>query len=201
MADEILRSKTQGALATAFYGLLPASFEWAIMGGGITRAFGLMFLFLTIAYANRLFTRTTSLHAVLTTLFGTLAFFSHPETGVQSAALCILLWFFRGRSKRTLLWSIGVSFGVLALTAPWWGTVLGYHGLVPFQSALQTSDDGTFHLAELIMLQFGGGVFFNLTIAIGLVGFLAVVAQKRFLLPFWMIVPFLVDPRSAGGMT
>ena len=61
MADEILGSHLQAGLATIFYGLVPDSFGWAIMGGGITRSFGLLFLFLTITFANRLFTRTSSL--------------------------------------------------------------------------------------------------------------------------------------------
>jgi len=206
MANEILRSRTQAALATLFYGLVPDSFGWAIMGGGITRSFGLLFLFLTITYANRLFTRTSNLpvpfweHAGLTALFGTLAFLSHPETGVQAAAACILLWLFRGQSKQTMLWSVAVALGVVVLTAPWWGTVLAQHGLAPFLSAMQSSDDGTFHLAQLLTLQIGGGVFFNLTVAVGLIGLLAVLAKKRFLLPIWLVLPFLVDPRSASGM-
>lgn len=200
LADEILDSRIQAALAAVFYGLVPDSFGWAIMGGGITRSFGLLFLFLTIAFANRLFTRTSGLHAALTALFGALAFLSHPETGLQAAAACILLWFFRGRTIKTLLWSIAVALGVAALTAPWWGTVLGYHGLAPFQSALQTSNDGAFHLAELLTLQLGGGVFFSLTVALGLIGLLAVFARWEFLLPVWLVMPFLVDPRSADGM-
>jgi hypothetical protein len=200
LANEILRSPLQAALATIFYGLVPDSFGWAVMGGGITRSFGLLFLFLTIAFANRLFTRTSGRHAALTALFGALAFLSHPETGVQAAAACLLLWLFRGRSRRTLLWSVAVALGVVTLTAPWWGTVLSTHGLAPFQSAWRTSDDGAFHLATLLTLQFGGGVFFSLTVAFGLVGLLGVLARKELLLPLWLIFPFFLDPRSAGGM-
>jgi len=200
LADEILDSRVQAALATIFYGLVPDSFGWAIMGGGITRSFGLLFLFLTIAFANRLFTRTSGLHAALTALFGALAFLSHPETGLQAAAACILLWLFRGRSMRTLLWSGAVAFGVVLLTAPWWGTVLAQHGLAPIQSAMQTSNDGAFHLAELLTLQLGDGVFFSLTVALGVVGLLGVLAGRNFLLPAWLVMPFFVDPRSAGGM-
>jgi len=201
MAVEILGSHLQASLATIFYGLMPDSFGWAIMGGGITRAFGLMFLFLTITFANRLFTRTSGRAAVLTAVFGALAFLSHPETGLTAAVSCILLWSFRGRSKRTLLWSVAVAVGVMVLSAPWWGTVLARHGLAPFLSAMQTSDDGNFHLAKLITLQFGGsGSFFNLTIALGLVGLLAQLVEKKFLLPLWLLLPFFVDPRSSGGM-
>jgi hypothetical protein len=206
MADELLGSKTQAALATLFYGLVPDSFGWAIMGGGITRSFGLLFLYLTIAYTHRLYARTSSLpvplwvHATLTALFGALAFLSHPETGLQAGAICVLLWLFRGRSVRTLLWSVGVALGVVALSAPWWGRVLAEHGLAPFQSAMQSSDDGTFHLAKLLTLQFGSGAFFNLTIALGAMGLLALLAEKKFFLPVWLVLPFFVDPRSARGV-
>lgn len=206
MADEILESKTQAALATLFYGLLPDSFGWAIMGGGITRAFGLTFMFLTIAYANRLFSRPPNLPvpywvvAAQTAFFGALAVLSHPETGLHAAATCILLWFFRGRNKKTLLWSAGVAGAVLILTAPWWGNVLAQHGLAPFRSALHTSDDGTFHLAKLLTLGFGGGPFFSLTVAFGCVGLLGALAQRKFLLPTWLVLPFFVDPRGAVGL-
>lgn len=201
MADEILDSRLQAGLATLFYGLVSDSYGWAIMGGGITRSFGLAFLFLTITFANRLYRRTSSRHAVLTAIFGALAFLSHPETGVLAAYSCILLWLFRGRSKQTLFWSIAVALGVAGLTAPWWGAVLAKHGLAPFQSALQTSDDGNFHLAKLLTLQFGSnGSFFSLTVALGLVGLLAQLAEKKFLLPVWLWLPFFLDPRSAEGM-
>jgi hypothetical protein len=200
MAEKILDSKTQASLATLFYGLVPDSFGWAIMGGGITRSFGLLFLFLTIAYADRLYTRTSGLSAALTALFGALAFLSHPETGLQAAVACVLLWLFQGHSKKTFLWSVGVALGVVVLSAPWWGTVLAEHGLAPFQSAMQSSDDGAFHLVKLLTLQFGGGVFFNLTISLGLLGLLALLAGKKLLLPVWLVLPFFIDPRSAGGM-
>ena len=200
MACEILGSRLQAALATIFYGLVPDSFGWVIMGGGITRSFGLSFLFLTIAFANRLFTQTSGLHAALTALFGALAFLSHPETGVQAAAACILLWLFRGHSVRTMLWSLAVVLGVVALTSPWWGSVIANHGLAPFQSAMQTSDDGGFHLAQLFTLQLNDSAFFDLTVAVGLLGLLAVLARRDFLLPVWLVLPFFIDPRSAGGM-
>ena len=177
------------------------------MGGGITRSFGLTFLFLTITFANRLYKRTSGLpaplwvHALLTAIFGALAFLSHPETGVLAASFCILLWLFRGRSKQTFLWSVAVAVGVVVLSAPWWGTVLTQHGLAPFQSAMQTSDDGNFHLAKLLTFQFGGGgTFFSLTIALGFVGLLAQLAGKKFFLPVWLLLPFIVDPRSANGV-
>jgi hypothetical protein len=118
LAREILGARLQAGLATLFYTLAPASFGWAIMGGGITRAYGLSFLYLTIAWAARLYARPSASRAFLTALFGALAFLSHPETGLQAAGACILLWFFLGRTRRSLVWSILVGSGVIVFTLP-----------------------------------------------------------------------------------
>jgi len=202
MAERLLRSRIQAALATLFYALVAASFGWPIMGGGITRAFGLLFLFLTVASADRLFTRTSSLLAAQTALFGALAFLSHPETGIQAAAACVLLWLFRGCSQKTLFWSAGVAVGVILLTAPWWGAVISQHGVAPFQSALHSSNDGTLGAwVAMITLRLDGGTFFSVVIALGLAGLLASLVKREFLLPVWLVLPLLVDPRSANGIS
>jgi hypothetical protein len=200
MADEILGSKRQAALATLFYGLLPASFEWTVMGGGITRAFGLLFMLLTITFANRLFARKDYLTASLTAVFGALAFLSHPQSGLQAALVSILVWLFRGRSKRTFLMSVFVSLGVITLTSPWWGTVLSLHGLAPFSSVSRISNDGSLYLVKLLLLWIENGPVVTLIAAIGITGLLAALANKKFLLPIWLVLPFFVDPRTANDM-
>jgi len=161
----------------------------------------MLFLFLTVASADRLYSQPRSLLAVQTALFGALAFLGHPETGIQAAAACVLLWLFRGRSKKTFLWSVAVALGVILFTAPWWGIVLSQHGLAPFQSAFHSSNDGTVGAwVALITLQLNGGNFFSVIIALGLVGLLASLAKREYLLPIWLVLPIVVDPRSASGI-
>ena len=200
MADEILASKRQAVIATLFYGLLPASFEWTVMGGGITRAFGLLFMLLTITFASRLFDRKDHLTAGLTAVFGALAFLSHPQSGLQAALVSILLWLFRGRSKKTFFLSVFVSLGVIALTSPWWGTVLSFHGLAPFSSVSRISNEGALYLLKLLLLWIEDGPVVTLTAAIGITGLLAALANRKFLLPIWLVIPFFVDPRTANDM-
>jgi len=200
LADEILESKKQAALSTLFYGLLPASYEWTVMGGGITRAFGLIFMFLTIIFTNRLFAHSGYKPALLTALFGALAFLSHPQSGLQAASVSILLWLFRGRSKRTFFWSGFVVIGVIALTSPWWGTILSYHGIASFSSAMRISNGSLLYLIKLLLVWLEKGPVITLIAAIGVTGLLAALMQKKFLLPIWLILPLLVDPRTANGM-
>jgi hypothetical protein len=201
LTAEFLPSRTQASLATLFYALVPASFGWSIMGGGITRAFGLAFLFLTITFTSRLFTRPSILKLGACILFGTLAVLSHPETGLQAAGACMLIWFFRGRTPRSVVQALLVAAGVLLMTSPWWGTVLATHGVAPIRSALQTSNDGgSSAWVSLLTLQLGGGAFFSLSVALGLLGLFAAFARREYLLPLWLLVPFALDPRSAGGL-
>jgi hypothetical protein len=200
MAKEILDSKKQAALATLFFGLLPGSYEWTVMGGGITRAFGLLFMLLTITFANRLYARKHYLIAGLTALFGALAFLSHPQSGLQAALVSILLWVFHGRSRKTLFWSVFVTLGVILLTAPWWGSIISIHGIAPFSSAMRISNNGVFYLMKLLLVWLENGPVVTLTAAIGVTGLLAVLTQKKFLLPLWLVLPFFVDPRTANDM-
>ncbi len=200
MAKEILDSKNQAALAVLFFGLLPGSFEWTVMGGGITRAFGLLFMLLTIRFANRLYVRTDFLTAGATALFGALAFLSHPQSGLQAALISILLWLFRGRSKKTFFWSAFVAICVIGLTSPWWGTVLSIHGVPPFLSVMRISNGGVFYLIKILLLWLEKGPVVTLTAAIGVTGLLAALAKKNYLLPIWLVLPFFVDSRTANDM-
>lgn len=202
MARELLADRLRAGLATLFYALAPASFGWAIMGGGITRAYGLAFLYLTVLFAARLYARPGTSWAALTALAGALAALSHPETGLQAAGACALLWAFRGRTWKSLAWAGAVALGTLALTAPWWGAVIARHGPDPFLSALETSSDGSTGYLQLLTLQIdAGSVFYNLVIALGLAGLTACLARREYALPAWFALPYLLDPRSAPGIS
>ena len=200
MADEILESKKQAALATLFYGLLPGSFEWTVMGGGITRAFGLLFMLLTIKFANRLYSCTDSKTAGITAIFGALAFLSHPQSGLQAGLVAILLWLFHGRSKKTFIWSGLVAIGVFALTFPWWGTVLSFHGVTPFLSVMRIGNGGILYLMKILLYWLENGPVVTLIAAIGFIGLLAALAKGNYLLPIWLVLPFFVDSRTANDM-
>jgi hypothetical protein len=202
LARETLDSRVQAGLATLLYALAPVSFGWGIMGGGITRAYGLVFLYLTIAFANRLYALPGLKLALAVAASGALAVLSHPETGLQAASACILLLLFRARSRKSLVWAAGVACGVLVFTLPWWGTILATHGLAPFQSAMGTSNDGTNPLVQLVTLQIDGNSnFYNLTIGLGLIGLVVCLVSRAYLLPLWFLLPFVVDPRSAAGIS
>ena len=55
MANEFLRDRPRAAVATAFYALTAGTYDWQIMGGGVTRAPGMLFLILSMWAMLRMF--------------------------------------------------------------------------------------------------------------------------------------------------
>jgi hypothetical protein len=200
MASLILNSKTKATLATMVYALIPRSFSWYVMGGGLSRSFGAFFLILACAATWVLFTRKEPKYIVLTMLCGAGAILSHPETGLHAATACALIWLFKGRNVRGLRDSSIVALGVMVLTSPWWGTVLHQHGLTPFQSALKTGGDGSISMLLKMGVNLTEEPLFSLSILFGIMGFVLQGRSGNWFLPFWLFLPFLVEWRSATAI-
>lgn len=199
LASKLLKSKSLGTLASAFYALTPGAFGWFVMGGGLTRSFGSLFLLLTVYSALRLFQSREKKFTALSILFGGLTVLSHPEAGIHAAVTCLLVWIFFGRSLTSLFNSILVGVGVFLMTSPWWGTVISFHGLTPFLSAVHTGSYGTPLWKALLGLIAGDGVIPILAL-LRLIGLGWGLWKKQYFLLAWVLIPYLVEPRSAPSV-
>ncbi len=201
IANLILKSKMRAALATLAYSLMPRTFSWYVMGGGLSRAFGIFFLLSTCSFAWMLFNRRVNKYVFLTALFGAGTVLSHPETGIHAAVACSLIWFANYRNDRSYFRdAVLVVLGVLFLTSPWWGIVLAQNGLAPFQSALATGGHTIFFWLSWLTLDFAEERFIALLTVLGLIGFVVQIVRKEWLLPIWMLIPFAIEPRSAPAI-
>jgi hypothetical protein len=94
-----------------------------------------------------------------------------------------------------------VAVGILALTSPWWWTVISQHGLGPLLAAPGAAKvDALNPLVRLFLLfrfEFTGEQFVQVLAAMGLIGMTISLAKKEFFLPTWLTLPLLVEPRSA----
>ena len=201
LAGLILNSQMKASFATLAYALMPRTFSWYVMGGGLSRAFGIFFLLLTCSFAWILFTRPSFKYIFLTALFGAGAVLSHPETGLHTAAACFLIWLINyRRDKRSIKDIVFVIVGVLLLTSPWWAAVLVQHGLAPFQSAFGTGGQTAFFWLSWITLDFAEERFIALITVLGLIGFAVQIGRREWFLPVWMLAAFAVEPRSASAI-
>ena len=197
MASLMLVSRSKASLATMAYALMPRLFSWYVMGGGLSRSFGLLFLLLTCASVWVVFTQRAPKYILWTALFGAGAILSHPETGLHAATACALIWLFKGRSSRGVRDALLMAVGVILFASPWWGTVLLQHGFAPFQSALNTGGHDAFFWIAWITLDFSEERFATILMVLGLIGFAVQCARRDWFLPLWVLVPFVVEPRSA----
>ncbi len=208
LARALLADDLRASLAAIFFALTPGGYSWHIMGGGITRALGLLFLLLGAVYVHRMFSSRTQtlprsqyLDIILATLFCSLAVLSHPEIAVHTAGLCAILWLFQGRAWRKTIHAAIVAVGVLMLTSPWWGTVLAQHGAAPFLSASQTGLHSTASWSKFFTDNFSLSGIFPFLLILRVVGVAYAFVGRNWLLLVLLAIPYIVDPRSAPAIS
>jgi hypothetical protein len=200
LAEQILPSRMSASLAVMIYALSPRAFIWQVMGGGITRAFGMLFLLLMLWQAVRLFKEYTHKKLLFTTLFGAGAVLSHPQTALHAALGGALLFAFYGLNKRGIISALGVALGVMLLTAPWWGTVLSRYGVQPFISAGQTSQRTLESYLAILRFDGLGDYLFLPVLLFALIGVWVTFKRRDFFLVTWAVLAYLIDPRGGDGI-
>ncbi|KMW57342.1 hypothetical protein AIOL_002305 [Candidatus Rhodobacter oscarellae] len=135
---------TGALLAFAVMILIYQSFEWLIMGGGLTRATGAAFAIsagTACAWAMR---RDSLALAVLAGVLAGLGMLTHLLWGILGIMFCVAACLSLGDrwGHRLRVLAIGVVI-VLAMTVPWFLWVIGHHGMEPFQNAQSGSMRGT----------------------------------------------------------
>lgn len=183
LAGATLRSRLEVAAATFAFAMLPRTFLWFIMGGGLARAPGFLFAILMLHRAYLLYTRGAMRSVVLTTIFASLTVLSHAENAwfaVYSGALLLLV---SGRSRRAVAHSLIVIVGVVVLTAPWWASVLSRHGLTPFLAVRSGGGYDFFSWKPIKTLNFADEPYLTLFSVLGVLGAFVALAQKRWVFP------------------
>jgi len=188
------------ALAVMIYALSPRAFLWQVMGGGITRAFGMLFLLLMLWQAIQLFKEYSHKKLLLTVLFGAGAVLSHPQTALHAALGGSLIFAFYGRNKYGIISALGVALGVALLTSPWSGTVLSRYGVQPFISAGQTSQRTLESYLGILRFDGLGDSLFLPILLFALIGIWIMSKRREFFLIFWAVLAYIIDPRGGDGI-
>ncbi len=200
-AEQILKSRLTASLAVMIYALSSRAFLWQVMGGGITRAFGMLFLLLMLWQAVQLFqSEGHPKHLALTILFGACTIMSHPQTALHAALGGAVLFAFYGLNRRGIPSALAVGLGVVLLTAPWWGTVLLRHGIAPLLSAGQTSQR-TLEFYLIVLNLHGPGNYLALPMLVFFyIGLWASIKKRNFFFIIWILLAYLIDTRGGDGV-
>lgn len=211
------------SLATLVFALSSRAFFWDAMGGGMTRAFGKLFLLLMVQQALHLFRDIYLNGTAIATgkadlelskqseifkiplkpilwiiLFGTGVILSHPAAILHAVLAGVLIFLYYGRSIRGIISAAWISGGILLLSSPWLvGTILLQHGLQPFIYAAQTSQHTIENL--LTVLKFYSP-FNYIAIPVTIlmyVGAWRSFKQHEYFIVLWVILINVIDPRGA----
>jgi len=199
-ANAILKSRLQAGLATLLYALLPRSITWLIMGGGVTRGLGQLFLILAVANVYLLFAEKQKKRLLSAMIFSALVCATHPEAALHTVGIALVLWLFYGRNKDGMINALIVALGTALLTSIWWLPVLARFGLDPYLSAAQTGLNGLSY-SIVLFAPYSGEPFMTIIALLAILGFAAQVAKGEYLLPALLAVPFVVEPRSAANVS
>lgn len=197
LAVSLLGSKFSAGIAAFIYTFTPRAGNWALMGGGLTRSFGLLFLLLALASVHRLLKSQDKKYIFPAVLFSALAILSHPESALHAASFSLVLFLFYGRNRNGLLNSLTVALGVLAATSIWWLPAILRFGFAPYLAASQTGFHSIFSLILPLFLPLTDEPHMTLAAVLGITGFAYSLAKKNYLLPALYLMPYLAEPRSA----
>ncbi|MDP2778293.1 MAG: hypothetical protein Q8O48_11685, partial [Anaerolineales bacterium] len=209
-AEQTLSSRLSAALAVLVFALSPRSFLWQVMGGGITRSFGLLFMLLMLWQATIMLKppssaagtppRAGNINLALAILFGAGAVLSHPQTALHAVLGGTLIFIFYGFTKRGFISVFFIGLGLALVTAPWWLTVLTRHGLQPFVSAGQTSQRTLESYLAILRFDGIGDYLFIPTLLFAIIGVWTTFKQRGFFLITWAVLAYLIDPRGGDGI-
>ena len=203
LARDLVPSRIAVVIAVFAFALVPRTFIWMIMGGGVTRSFGLLFAIMALHFVVVMYREAGWRPMLLATLCCALTVLSHLQTGAFLVFSIALFFTAFCRSRRSAATSVIVAAGTVVLTAPWWGTVIATHGVAPFIAANATG--GTFFtestvrgylISSLLSLATTSEPLFPLIAMLALLGMIASITSGRFLLPAWWVAIILLDARA-----
>jgi hypothetical protein len=205
LARDLIPARSTVIAALATFAVLPRSFLWLIMGGGLTRSIGFFFAILTLWQLHRAYTRQPARrHVAWTTVFASLTVLSHLGTSPFVAFSALLMLLCLAPSWPNVRKSLAVAVGTALLTAPWWATVASIHGFAPFLAAGATGGTvfGTHRGEALTKLAFFGlgtaEPLFPLIGALAILGAFATLTRRGAFLPLWWLTIILLDTRAGA---
>lgn len=201
LARRMLDDRVALAASVFAFAMIPRSYEWLLMGGGVTRSFGLLFALLALHEAARMYEARRPSTILTTGALAGLVALSHLEMTWFFVFSCALLWFSHGRTARTALMTAGAAAVGLAVAAPAVLTTLTVHGIDPFIAALTTgSPSATNPVLAFLVFRATDEPMFPVIAASALMGVAWCISRREWLLPVWVLACGILDPRGFGNV-
>jgi len=196
-----LDNKFYRAIATFFFAMLPRSFEWFLMGGGVTRSVGYVFAILAIYFYMKVSASNyKKAYILLAAVFSSLTILSHPVSSLFLAFSITLLFIYSKPTKINIQKNLIMAIIVIFLTSPWWITVIMNHGVNPFIGAGSSGHVNWFEIKNIITQNYGYENTYFLTIVsvLALLGAFSGNNKNSIKLTVLLVLGYIIIPR--GGV-
>ncbi|MBN8550387.1 MAG: hypothetical protein J0M12_13825 [Deltaproteobacteria bacterium] len=195
----VLESSTSRIFAYAVYALSYSSFEWLIMGGGITRAPGMFFALCAIYFFLRS-QRGGTTSAVLSGISAGLTCLSHPHACVFMLISLGALFLFRQPRPQVKV-CITIAIPALLLSSLWIVSLAQRGLMTGIWEAARTGkldSDSIYRIIDPLLFGIGELPFFvNVLLFLGVAHALA---QKRWIFVAWFACVYLIPRLSSNYM-
>ena len=184
--------------ASLAYALMPRSFEWLVMGGGLTRSLGVLLAILAAWLTWRLIERPTAGAALLAGLVGGLTVLAHPQATLLALSGVLIFAGARARSRSTFAFLGLAGLTALVVITPWVLAVVLRHGFDPFLAAGGTQPGIGVGALNLLALDFSGSRISPVLGVMAVLGMVLALLQGRWVLPAWFAAVMLLDSRGGA---
>jgi hypothetical protein len=198
LALELAPTRVHAAVATFAYALVPSSFEWLVMGGGLTRAPGMLLAILAVYFGVRA-ARRSDRSWIGTGIALGLVVLTHPEAALFTALSLVLVTLAYARGKRAWSRMIAAAAIGVAVALPWLLVVMTRYGPGPILSAGGTGLNLLQSLAYLLTMRLTNEPLWMLVAGLAVLGFLYALSARWLFLPAWVVAVVVVDPRGGGN--
>jgi hypothetical protein len=185
LSKKITDSNIISTFAVLGFALMPSSYIWLVMGGGISRSLGTIFAILSLAFIWSMFRSPRISDLLLSIFFSSLTILSHPTVAWFLFVSSILIGLLYRLNKKSLMYGFFTLIGILLLTSPWWVVIFQRFGLSPFTNASPAS--GLFD-PFVFLFYFTAEPLATIFAVIALIGLFAELARRRYFLCLWLIV-------------
>lgn len=199
LARSILGPGLTALAATATFAIIPRSFEWMTMGGGLTRAPGLLLAITALWLTHRVLRGAGRGTVVAAGVAGGLVVLTHPQAALFTllSGLFLIAWLARDRA---VIARLGAAAGIAAaIAAPWLVTLVARDGAAGLLSASGTQPGPFIGLLSLLNFSLTGSRLFDVVGLLSAVGLLLAIVRGRWFVPAWLAVVMVLDSR--GGAT
>lgn len=199
LAEKLLGNFTLGLTAAGLWAFSLPSYEYLIMGGGITRSpgytasiIGLYFFVLYLKTENKWY-------FLVAILFGGITALSHLEIFSVHLLSVLVLAFIDKKPLRKSITAVFIyALGCAVLLAPYAITVIKNNGLTPFLSASGSVNFSPAPaIVRLFLFNFPKEYSLTISAVLGVIGLIIQILRRKPALVIWLGLIILADPSNA----